>query len=205
MTPSSRGAHVDRGPVDPVEAVRRGRNRASDIGVRALADEIEKNRCPGASRSRRGPQYVIREILSVCKARRGGLLRRAAPSTKAPTVHPVYIYSNATKHTIARPQVRTISVRSSATTNARRNENAAWACEFYERANICLKRSQSLTNPRGSISRLGWRLCRAAWSDNGLIWRLPLNMNGYPPFYYPPTAPRVPIGTTSAQAKRFLF
>ena len=108
----------------------------------AFADEIKKKRCRGASRSRRGSQPVIREILSVCKDRRGGLLRRAAPSTKAPTVHPVYIYSNATKHTTARPQVGTISVRSSATIHARRNENAALACEFYERANICVKKSQ---------------------------------------------------------------
>jgi len=124
----------------------------------AFADEIEKKRCRGASRSRRGSQPVIREILSVCKDRCGGLLRRAAPSTKAPTVHPVYIYSNATKHTIARPQVRTISVRSSATTNARRNENAAWACEFYERANICQKKSQFRSvRSRGTISRLGRR------------------------------------------------
>ena len=126
----------------------------------AFADEIEKKRCRGASRSRRGSQPVIREILSVCKDRRGGLLRRAAPSTKAPTVNPVYIYSNATKHTIARPQVRTISVRSSATIHARRNENAALACEFYERANICVKKSQ-LPPVRGE--RRPW--CDAHRSD----------------------------------------
>ena len=33
-------------------------------------------------------------------------------------------------------------MRSSATIHARRNENAAWVCEFYARANICRKKSQ---------------------------------------------------------------
>ena len=161
MTSSSRGAHFDRGPVDPVEAgpcVKAGTAPRTSACASRFADEIEKNRCPGASRSRRGPQPVVREILSVCKDRRGGLLRRAAPSTKAPTVHPVYIYSNATKHTTARPQVGTISVRSSATIHARRNENAALACEFYERANIFPKKSQfrSVLGMRRPCCRLLW-------------------------------------------------
>ena len=87
-----------------------------------------------------------------CEPRVNACHDQTAPSTKAPTVHPVYIYSNATNLTSARPQVGTRSVRSSARRIALGNENAACA---YERANICRKKSQ-FQSILGMLQPLMW-------------------------------------------------